>query len=89
MRPQPECQIRQQGRIRQVRPAAIRLYPGGKGYPGAPLAQFLAPGQGIEAKAAAGENMAIKLGGQVETQKNVEGDGTVLRKMYVSSNNEH
>jgi len=41
----------------------------------------------IEARAAACENKRIKLGGNVETQSNIEGDGTVVRKIYVSRKN--
>ena len=41
----------------------------------------------IEARAAHLQNASIKLGGNVEVQRNVEGDGTVLRKMYLSKKN--
>jgi hypothetical protein len=45
--------------------------------------------RGLEAKAAEDENKSIKLGGDVNVQKNVEGDGTVLRKIFVSRDNPH
>ena len=43
----------------------------------------------LEADEAHCENKRIKLAGDLQTQKNVEGDGTVLRKMHVSAKNPH
>ena len=39
----------------------------------------------IEAEAARKENKTIKLGGDVQGQRNIEGDGTLLRKMNVGA----
>ena len=45
--------------------------------------------RGLEARAAITENKTIKLCDDVFTQRNIEGDGTVLRKFVVSRNNPH
>ncbi len=41
----------------------------------------------VEANAAEVENLSIKRAGQVTTQKNIEGDGTVGRKLVISRRN--
>lgn len=54
-----------------------------------PLCRLFDELRDLEAKAAHLENKTICLAGPIDSQRNVEGDGTVLRKIWVSKQNPH